>query len=404
MKRTVIGVFFIFAFLISGFSQDSTLNVNLLQAPVSPAGSLLGISPSQIDNPTDPEAFMVSVKNAVGDFTKIPSSYAVDLAPAWLFFGSRINYNSFRSSRLIPTIWQSMVISTAVKSSSDSGISKTQFSIGLKVSLIRGNIDGSKVDSLIELSSILLQKLNNFTTGLDDLCKNDKEYQQYKDRMEVLATSGITDSREYRDLQDLAGERLQYLTELARMVSWNKLTKTEGYNILDSLKSIAEKIKWKRLGFKLDLCAGAVFDFPNMDFNKGSTTKAGTWLTGGYEWDHLSCLAVIRYLYNPNQVIGMADSLLPKTLFQTLDGGLRIVYNSTDNKFLFSGEALYRSVLEQNVMEPGWRFAINIEYEAMRNIRLNLSLGKDFDGNLSKGGNLITALNLILGLGSNKKM
>jgi hypothetical protein len=404
MKRLLLIYLFLCASLFTVFSQDTTINLNLLQTPVSPAGSLLGISPSQIDKPTDPEAFMASVKNASVDFTKVPSSYAVDFAPAWLFFGNKISYNSFRSTKLCPTIWQSLVISTAVKNTSDSGLNKTQFSVGLKISLIRGKVDGSKVDSLIELSTKLLKKLNTFLYNLDTLIKKDKEYNFYKAKMGELARAGLQGTKEYGAVKELAESRLKYLTALVQNASIAKLTKAEGFNVMDSLKSIAEKIKWKRMGFKLDLCGGAIFDFPNMDFRRGSITKVGIWLTGGYELKNLTFLAIIRYLYNPNQIIGVADSLVPKTQFHTLDGGVRLVYNSVNNKFLFSGEALYRSVFESNIIAPGWRFTINAEYEVMRNIKLNLSLGKDFDGSFTKGGNLITSLNLILGFGSNKKL
>lgn len=404
MRKILLLLVFLYVLLFRVFSQDTTINLNLLQSPVSPAGSLLGISPSQIDKPTDPEAFMASVKNASADFTKIPSSYAIDFAPAWLFFGNKISYEYFRSQKFCHTIWQSMVISAAVKNTSDSGINNTQFSVGLKVSLVRGKVDGTKVDDLIEHSTKQLKEMNDFVFDVEKIIQKDKELNYYIKRMGELARANQTDTKEYNNLKERAEARTTFLRDPAQRDYLAKLEQEKGYNILDSLISIAKEIKWKRLGFKLDLSGGVVFDFPNMDFKRGTATKAGAWLTGGWELKRMTFLAIVRYLYNPNQILGASDTIAKTTSFQTLDGGIRLVYNNPNDKFMVSAEALYRSVFDPKIIEPGWRIIVNAEYEVAKNIKLNLSFGKDFDGVFTKGGNVITALNLLLGFGSNKKL
>ena len=62
--------------------------------------ALLNISPSTIQRPSDPSAFMVSLLNAPNNLSAVPNAYAVDFAPAWLFYGSKIKYEDFNSDKL----------------------------------------------------------------------------------------------------------------------------------------------------------------------------------------------------------------------------------------------------------------------------------------------------------------
>src|ERR1700712_3083158 len=100
--------------------NDTLWKINILKAPSSPSADLIGISPDDIQRPTDPSAFTVSLLNATNNLTVIPSSYAVDFAPAWLFKGQRITYNDFNSNTLKNNLWQTFDISFAVKNVKDS--------------------------------------------------------------------------------------------------------------------------------------------------------------------------------------------------------------------------------------------------------------------------------------------
>src|ERR1043165_4185912 len=90
-------------FLACGYSglltaQVNDSSLNILKAPTSPAANMLGISPSDVQRPTDPSAFMLSIQDASHDFSALPKSYAVDIAPAWLFGGHKITYEQFVDS------------------------------------------------------------------------------------------------------------------------------------------------------------------------------------------------------------------------------------------------------------------------------------------------------------------
>ncbi|WP_449401612.1 hypothetical protein [Chryseobacterium wanjuense] len=67
-----------------------------------------------------------------------------------------------------------------------------------------------------------------------------------------------------------------------------------------------------------------------------------------------------------------------------------------------SGECIYRSILNKSDYESSWKFLLNFEYEVAKNQRLTFSFGRDFDGEYKKDGNVIVALNLLIGLGKVK--
>lgn len=66
-------------------TPNATQEYDLLKAPVSPASNLLGYAQSEIDKPTDVSDFMVSLQSASNSYTQLPSNYAIDIAPYWLF-------------------------------------------------------------------------------------------------------------------------------------------------------------------------------------------------------------------------------------------------------------------------------------------------------------------------------
>ena len=70
----------------------------------------------------------------------------------------------------------------------------------------------------------------------------------------------------------------------------------------------------------------------------------------------------------------------------------------------FSAEAIYRSVLGKSVIDPSWRLVLNAEYNLGANRKLTFAFGRDFDGTISKAGNLIAAINFIAGFGNDRKI
>ena len=170
----------------------------------------------------------------------------------------------------------------------------------------------------------------------------------------------------------------------------------------DNLKKIAQNIDFARHGWKIDIAGGMSANYPDLQFNNGKISKGGGWITWGYETEKgFSALSILRYLYNPDQIFADDKHVLMQDNLSTFDAGLRILYDNHE-KFTFSGEYIYRSVLQKTNVNPTWRYTINADYKVGKNKLLTLAVGRDYDGTFNKDGNLIAALNLLLGFGNNR--
>ena len=84
----------------------------------------------------------------------------------------------------------------------------------------------------------------------------------------------------------------------------------------------------------------------------------------------------------------------------TFDTGLRFVF--TKNKFGGGAEALYRSILSSATVKPSWRVVANADYALSDNQKIIFSFGRNFDGTVTKNGNLVAALTVLFGIGTNR--
>lgn len=372
---------------------DTSWVINTLKAPSSPAASLIGISPSSIQRPTDPSAFTTSFLNATNNFSTIPNSYAVDFAPAWLFSGRNISYNQFNSDKLKNNLWQSLDVSLAMNNVKDSltNNTNTTLGIGIKISFLRGKIN-SKANHLVDQTYALLSQV----TALQ---------QQKLLAYEKIHPGYLALQRSLHTLPDSV--RIIRIAQLnTTRDSIFKLANTELKNQLDSVKSIGQSIDFTRYGWKLDLASGLSYYFPKQNFSNGTLNNAGAWLTGGYEdeGNRISFLGILRYLYNPKHAFADANNILSQTNLSTFDSGIRLLFETVDSKFTFGGEVIYRSILNNTAVKSSTRYSVSTDYEIGKNQLLSFVFGRDFDGTINKGGSLLAALNFIIGFGNTKSI
>ena len=352
-------------FILSGLlfgnllaQDDCTLD--LLAAPATPAATMLGFSPSEIDKPRDVSDFLVSVANS-GFISQLPSNYALEIAPAWLFAGKKISYERFSGNDWYDNLWQGFTLSAAVRNNDVDTI--TQMAFGLKTSLLRGKGFSKNVSRRLAIAQEALQDL---TDTLELRLKNDSLYN------ELLDKGKNEEAERYREkfYNHFRNEKTQVLQEQLHDI---RLTRT---------------------GFKLDLTAGIVQDFPNSRFEQRSVSRAGIWLSGGYEGEKgISLLFMTRYLHN-------ADFMMEA--YGTFDGGARLIYAPAESKFTASGEAIYRKPLQTNVIPASWRATLNLEYKFMPSMSLNFSYGRNFDGMVNSNGNLVAVLSLFSSFGNKR--
>ena len=407
MKKYIASLFYSLVSLAS-FSQvtiDTTIKLDLLKSPASPAFNILGIALSDVERPTDLNSFALSVQNATNNFTTIPQSYGFQIAP-FLLAKKKYSLNEFDDNK--NTFKQSFLISTGFthigpkgKENIDS-LKTTKLGIGIKFSIVRpkwsektrisyGNLTKGQVILLEEYRSIEAKNIA-VQNRKDSITKALNAFEQKSD---------LTDAE--------TQQRMELIKEMQKLV---KDAGDENNGTLKSsptferLKKIASSFKTERKGFFLDFSSGFALDFPENRFNNSNVYRAGIWLTGGHENGNsgFTSLFIARYLYNPKSIFADPTGLIKDTRISTFDVGGKILLDVSKEKFVLGAEGIYRSILGSSIVDPSWRLVLNAEYDLGINKKITFAFGRDFDGSTSKGGNLIAALNLITGLGSDRKI
>lgn len=404
---------FVICFLLLGgttIAQDSIVSLDALSAPQSPAANLMGFTDSEIVKPENPTDFMTNIKSASNGFSTVPNSFAVDFRVKNFIRPS--HNNSFSDFiRLTDTsnkadVWNNMVqtsvISVGYKNYSalnDSIQTGQGIGLGFKMSLYRGKqMNKQAQKSYYEL--IRLQK----EIGLAGLDKQHewKSSETYKDLIDKAMKAG--------EAGDAALEQ-KYMDSLEAI--YNKWTEkhNEALLKLDSnladfqdLKTVAESFEFKTFGFVWDVAGGAVFDFPTNNFDYSLAGRMGLWTTLGYEsqtgW---SFLGMGRGLHTPNLAFTNNSNALDTANITNYDLGVRVLYEYPGKSFSLSAEGIYRGVLG-NMYDPTYRFTLNLGYEVYKNMKLTFVFGRDYNGTITREGNLISALHFVMGFGGKKSL
>jgi hypothetical protein len=384
--------------------QNDTIGLDVLNAPTSPGFILLNQQPTDIERPTTPTDFAVSFRNSSNNFSAIPKNYAVEMAPLWLFKSKSISfkdaYGESSHTDPIKNIGQTFNLSLAyapVDSAMAYGAS--QFGFGFKCSILRGKISEEftkEIKKLNELHKRMGEEYHKATTAE---LEKDSDYVRLNRLIKTVATRTPITETDVAILQGLA----KALEDRINVINNEYLRNTKNYEQEHKavLKKLA-KIGAKRTGVFMDFAGGAVLDFPTRVFDYSEINKFGAWLTLGNEGDHWSYIGLGRLLHNKKTPY-LTDSNFVKTSdVSNLDLGFRTLYSK--DKFSASVEAIYRNYLNSGNYTPGWKGTFYLGYHLGNNKTLSLNISRDFDGTVSKKGNLVTALNLIIGLGSERNI
>jgi hypothetical protein len=376
------------------FAQDSVSVLDVLHAPASPAASLIGTSPSDVQSFSDPSAFMISLQNATDNFTTLPKNYAVDIAPAWLFGGKSIKFEDYKSTGFKNTFLQSLVLSAAIANTNDSAkAGATDLGFSLKFSILRGKFSNKQEQQLNQVNAILRDFLNVRK-------EVQASHKQELDRLTALLNQYADNDSAYASIQ-MEIIKLGSTTE----AEWVQKVTTERKEMLDSMKKVVGKVSFRRYGFKVDVIMGTAFDFPMHVYDSGYLSKAGAWLTAGWDDESgFSIQGIGRYLYNPDKIFADETGALKQDDLSTFDAGGKLQYENLKYNVTIGGEAVYRSVLNHTDVRPTWRCTFNADYAFQKNTHLTLVIGRDYDGMFNKDGTIITALNFIMGLGNGKNL
>lgn len=387
--------------------DTTNLSVDMLQVPNSPAFALMDLAPSTVDEPKVPSDFLVYLRNATDSFTTIPRSYGVEFAPAWVFGRDNIDFRKFTSNNLGPNIWQSLTVSAGISHLDDpnlpAGNDRTsQLGIGLKLSLCRGQVEGKHkaIDSLYQKIAAV-----NDTTfrAVQAWFGEDAEWKKLDAEVKTLQNQRPIPADALLAAGNARAVRENVL--LADSVGFYNGVLSKFANQLADLKAQVSGFKLNRRGFKLDFAGGFATDFYNQSVEDAQVTRIGGWLTGGWAFQptksqlNTSILGVVRLIGNPKQLYlakATTDTLTADNLF--LDYGGRLILHN-GKRFSFSTELVGRMPVNNSELENTFRYSVNMDYQLTKTIVLSFHIGKNFDGTMTKNGNLITALQMFSSFG-----
>ncbi|RLJ80518.1 hypothetical protein [Pedobacter alluvionis] len=395
---------------------------DLLKAPSSPASALLGFAVSDIEKPTDLSDFMLSLQSATSSYTKLPSSYAIDIAPFYLFRNKGADFsttgkNGLQSTKFKDYLRQSFVVSLALRNP-DSAFNNfkptsTYGALGLKFSIIRPQYNTEtkqKLNSIYEKQRALLMI---YKIGLEEKRKSA--------RYELLGIRNIylLDSIShlpYLTEEEKKAHAVAMMEDTSSEFAKNELEKSElnkGFKkeiqaelakqskLEADLQEEAKTFTGNREGLSVDIAGGLSTEFREKRFDNSKIFNSGVWTTFGYNWANgSSILGLARYLYNPDEIFALDNLKNNIGNISTFDTGLRFVF--TKNKFGGGAEALYRSILSSATVKPSWRVVANADYALSDNQKIIFSFGRNFDGTVTKNGNLVAALTVLFGIGTNR--
>lgn len=392
------------------------VNPELLQAPASPAANLLGVANSEINKPTDVASLMVGLQNLSFNFIE-KGSFSVDIAPYWIFPGKSDKSISQMLTN-IKSVPQTFVLSFAVKNIHDDEESMIGNSIytavGFKFSVLRGNANDEIRSKHALLKTLLTNNARMIAedTSDEEVIFNDNLVVEYQDKMKKMrALAGNDNSKQ--EMIKKTKEYIELETELnSRIVKLNPIIKdirekaNQEYNTnLAEIQAVQKNFKIVREGFLLDFAGGTSVQFKEKRFNNSKIYNAGLWTVLGYATkDAGTPLFLLRYMYNPKNDWMMTEDFKPNGNFSTFDAGVKYEYSPKDSKFTGSFEGLYRSFISGSDLKPTWKCVVNLDYAIFPNQHLTLSLGKDFDNNIIKNGNVIAGLSFLSGIGTKRKI
>lgn len=338
------------------------------------------------------------------DFTSLfnnQAGFALDFSPYWLFGKNTKSLdNIINNNKPLDVLNQTLVFSVAVKntdsSSSKLPVNSIFTSFGFKFSLFRGDVsEKTKRNYLLikERHRSIIDDLINRNNSVS----RDKEIQKIEKQLEIMFKEGEKETPEYIKLE----ERLNKLKIERLTAGGNDVI----VNHEESIKKLVTDLSFVRTGFLWDFAGGTSIQFKEKQFDNSRVYNAGLWTVLGYATEKAGTpLFLLRYMYNPKNDWMTGDDFKPQGNFSTFDAGVKYEYSPKDSKFTGSFEGLYRSFISGSDLKPTWKCVLNLDYAIFPNQHLTLSLGKDFDNNFIKKGNVIAGLSFLSGIGTKRKI
>lgn len=363
-SRLLVSLSAIFLFAISSLTAQEN---EVLNTKSNPVFILMGISPTEIQSPSELGELTSSIQNATDNFMSSPSSYALDINPAKLFWNKE---SKFYNEEKIRT-WTVSLGFNSNNVDVSTGNPFTNAGVGINYHF--------KAETKKKPKDTSSPEINLLNTQL----KAQREYIGFERKR--LSSDTIDDGRVSNLIQSFDGN----------ISSLNAMIEETQKKIDNSIT-----VKWIPDEFFLTASAGIVHDFLNNDFSNGEWSNYGAWIRWGFENQDkestsISYLFIARFLHENNlPVEGM-----PSMSSNSIDVGTKLVLNANEGKFNFSLEAIYRNRPVDELASTS-KYIGSINYKLTKDININFNFGKDFSGLRNQEGNIVSLINFISTFGT----
>ena len=335
----------------AGLPDIPEITIDELRAPISPAFTLLDVSPSSVERPNTPRALALSLLSTTersnGDF---PKDLAIEFAPYWFVSHPSLTFEKYYSPAPIEQIMlRSLSISLATTDidNQDNGDQDdgTRASVGVRFFLR----SGGPASSL----SAKVKKLKETQLAFLDL------------------------------VPDTPGEPIN--------------TESAAYKKLEAeLRSAGEAVRQldkERVGWVIEFAGAISVDFPEDDTSEADMSRAGVWLTPSYRTANEKSLLHSFTFVGVSRYIWDDSSEDTENIF---DLGGRVIWKSVYIPISLSVEYIHRFMDESGDTN---KFVGVLEYKLFNFLSLIASYGKNFDDGFSGDDDLIATAGIKFGFG-----
>jgi hypothetical protein len=376
-----------------------------LRTPTSPAFTLLGIAPTDVERPSTPRAFTVSLLSALrdGNGSLLPRDFALEVAPYWLVQRPGLRFDDYANPSPAQSLRQTFSVSVAATRASDEEIARlgdaTSIGVGVRASPLAGRttpelaalvaglrlahtralvlqdlLDAS-ADPTAPLPEAIAKTLAELAGAeVDDPAAHARMLQEIEAALVTALAADTPDARARVVLRQMAAEADARISRLALQV--------QGAN-------------QRRVGWVVDVAGGFVVRSLVGDTSETDVTRGGAWVSAGYSGAVTHGLLLARVLKN------RAD---PATAETTIDAGGKVTH--IIDRLTVGGEVLWRfdrSPVKRSSSTT--RAVATVEYEVNDDIRIRSTFGRDY-GNTTLGldGVTVAILGVDVQLGALPKL
>jgi hypothetical protein len=342
MKRPFVAAWLLFAAIPSLIhAQADTLRA--LRTPISPAFTLLGLTPISVERPSTPRAFAVSVLSATQRLSQLPDSWAVEVSPYWMRPHPLLTYDAYYRPTVEESLLQTLSVSLAT-STRDTTTGATDLALGLRSQPVPGRESSQSIEIRQQLSAYQEKMTRaNLRRRLAEAGNDAAAAQAFADTIAL-----------YADSARAAAVELQLHQE--------------------------------RVGLFIEFAGGWALRFDNGAFNSGQTSSVGGWATIAYRWEdpRFEFIALGRAIH---------DRAINENV---LDAGFRVLWQQP--RFQLSAEGVQRSP------NGGGRIAGNLEYRLTSTVFLYATYGRDHEEPVSGRHPLLALLGLSFEFGDQPRL